>query len=189
MYAGNKTCSGHLDWSFASTWKDSGYIFLADFDKFHEHSDDLRTYCDCHFCMHRTLNVYYKLVQKIDGSIKIDTAMKFWNLVYSQNCSISCNIKCFFSIIFHALILLSYFKNIVITWPRRQMRVFHPLIMIIRMDYDWYFEWMAEVRKLRPEVGFELTTSGLLVRRSPNWATHTLPYHTIIHPILMSTWG
>ena len=40
-----------------------------------------------------------------------------------------------------------------------------------RSDLRLVFEWMVEVRKLRPEVGFEPTTFGLLVRRSPNWAT------------------
>ena len=32
-----------------------------------------------------------------------------------------------------------------------------------RLVYDWFFEWMVGVRKLRPEVGFEPTTFGLLI--------------------------
>ena len=35
-----------------------------------------------------------------------------------------------------------------------------------------FFEWMVEVRKPRPEVGFEPTTLGLVLRCSPNWVTH-----------------
>ena len=48
---------------------------------------------------------------------------------------------------------------------------------LTKLDYDWYFEWMVEDRKLRHEVGFEPTTFGLLVRRSPNWATLVIPFY------------
>ena len=61
--------------------------------------------------------------------------------------------------------------------------MFFDLVLIIllcnsEVIYDWYFEWIVEVRKLRPELGFEPTTSGLLVRRSPTWATLVTPYGT-----------
>ena len=48
--------------------------------------------------------------------------------------------------------------------------------MQFRSDYDWFFEWMVEVRKLRPEAGLEPTTLGLVLRRSSNWATQVIPF-------------
>ena len=44
---------------------------------------------------------------------------------------------------------------------------------------------MIEVRKLRPEVGFEPTTSALLIQLSPNWATlvniFSIPEKNTVH--------
>ena len=85
---------------------ESGCVFHADFDTFHDRSEDVRTYGDCHFCMHRTLNVYCKLDRQLN---KIDAAMTFWNFVHSQNCRISYHVICY-SVIFHALILLFFFQ-------------------------------------------------------------------------------
>ena len=55
--------------------------------------------------------------------------------------------------------------------------------------YGWFSEWVVQVRKCWPEVGFDSTISWLLVWRSLNWAIQVLPNNLQLVRKVLIIWG